>query len=379
MTMHSLVPVLSAAGQDARDIDIESLSGQAIEWALTCGLGPLLYRANRAHPRSVLSPHHALLVGADLTARAITAEMLDSLEEVLKAATAAGIEIALLKGISICQRHYPEPHLRAMGDMDLLVRKQAQPAMDRLLHELGYRQQSSLPPEYYMQHHHSMPFFHPQRRVWIEVHSELFPHFSKVANDRVFSVEHVWSQLIEDRFRGIRVAHLCDELHAIYLCAHWPGMLKPERALMPVLDMVYMLNRPDRQINWDQVLESIAGSSAASDVYLMLSLLERHRLAAVPPEILRRIKTRQKNIHAPNLLILHALFDSFILSGRPFGKLASSANTEIVWTTLLSPHSPLKNLASLGWNLLFPPSHPGRFNVKFQLRRMASALGFKRH
>jgi hypothetical protein len=125
------------------------------------------------------------------------------------------------------------------------------------------------------------------------------------------------------------------------------------------------------------VLAWLTGSNAAA-VCLMLSLLERHRLATVPPAVRHRLYTIQKNLGGSNLRILHKLFDTYILAGRPFGRLASETNMEIVWTTLLSPRSPAQNLGSLAWNLLFPPSHPRRFDVQFQLRRIASALGLRR-
>ena len=68
----------------------------------------------------------------------MTAEMLDCLEQIIRAARQEGIELTLLKGCASALRYYPEPHLRTMGDVDVLVPERQREALERRVRKLGF-------------------------------------------------------------------------------------------------------------------------------------------------------------------------------------------------------------------------------------------------
>jgi len=63
----------------------------------------------------------------------------DDLQKILGAARHAGIPLMPLKGSTLSLSHYPDPALRPMGDLDLLVAPQDFAAMTTLLQTLGYK------------------------------------------------------------------------------------------------------------------------------------------------------------------------------------------------------------------------------------------------
>ncbi len=100
--------------------------GADIDLALTAAsehrIGPLLWRAlGAAHARTELGPHHALLGGL---AGAFKMEALLLMPRALALAvrplTEAGLEPIVFKGPAVAAR-YPEPGLRPMEDIDLLL------------------------------------------------------------------------------------------------------------------------------------------------------------------------------------------------------------------------------------------------------------------
>jgi hypothetical protein len=343
--------LLQAASQNRADLTLASFRAEQIRWAVETGLGPLLRRSTASDPEVKTSPFWPLVQAADLTARVIAGEHLGAMEEIIRACQGHAPTLTLLKGISICEQHYPESHLRLMGDIDLLVDQAAIPAVETLLLQLGYCHASEYPPEFYESHHHITPMFHPRTRVWVEIHRGLFPAASPVGSDRVFGLENLRAELRPSEFRGRPVNRLSDELQVVYLASHWAFGFKRVRGMVGMLDLIYLL-RTARSLRWERIIDWLDGSVAASYLYLLLSYLERHRLVAIAPEILRELFSRQRSFGRMNLKILHVLIDRYVVDGRSLGPLVSARNFAILWRTLLSPGPPSRNVVRTLWNLL---------------------------
>lgn len=359
-------------------MDLVGFAPAGIRHAIATGLGPALHRATcngRRHKDPSLEQE---LLSADWSARVLVHEHLDALEDILAGLGEYARQVTLLKGISICQTHYPEPHLRLMGDIDLLVPAGIIPTVETRLRDLGYRQQSDYPPEFYRGLHHGMPFFHARRQLWVEVHRSLFPSSASVARDRVFSPQHVTAQTVLHEFRGLRCLRLSEELQLVYVCAHWAEELDPSRGLVALLDALYLLRRTPRPLDWGALLAALAGSAALTPLALVTDYLERQGLVSLPPGVAARLAAQARPLNAWTKPILRVLIDRFLVKGRPFGRFLSPTNTAIIWKTLLAPAAPTLNLARLPWNLLLPPGEPRRHEPRFQLGRLASAFSLRR-
>lgn len=290
--------------------------------------------------------------GADLTARVIVGAQLDALEEILQACEDHAPPLTLLKGIAICDQYYPEPHLRLMGDLDILTDHASVPAVESRLLRLGYVHRSDTPPEFYETHHHMTPLFHPGRRVWVEVHRGLVPSNGPIGSDGVFSLENVNAELRPSAFRGRRVNRLSNDLQAVYLASHWAPGFGRVGGMVGMIDVSRLLASAP-VLRWDRILAWLDGSpGAATCLYLLLSYLSRHRLADISPEVLRALSSRQQALGAVNLKILHAVIDRYLVDGRRFGFLMSGRNFDIIRAGFLAPRRPSQNLYRVLWNLL---------------------------
>jgi hypothetical protein len=112
----------------------DGLAGIA-EWH---GMGPLLYRHLSA-VKATLPPDVKLaLQGLYLRHRHVHNMDTQALLEVLSAYAAAGIETLILKGAALAHLVYPEPGLRPMNDIDILVRRSDARQAQAILNQLGF-------------------------------------------------------------------------------------------------------------------------------------------------------------------------------------------------------------------------------------------------
>lgn len=377
--MPDITSILRAVSQGRSNLDLGDFDESTIELALDAGLGPIFYSAlHNPQESQAVSPYLGELHGAELTARILTAELLDATEKILQSSTELARHLTLLKGIAICEEFYPEPHLRTMGDIDLLVTRDQQSLLESVLISLGYRQQSENPIEFYKTHHHSMPFFHSEKRIWVEVHTSLFPSSVAVARDRVFSDSHVKSQISPMVFRGIRTNRLSLELQIPYICAHMGEHLTFSRESFAFFDLVYLLrNKAGEKCNWNLLLSSLVGSTAAGHVYVILGYLVRQKIVTLSPDIFSRLFRIQRNVNVISMHVLQSIVEKYLLNGRPTGRFATPWNTKIIWETLLGPRHAYQNIVLVIWNLIFPPREKRRFGMILLGERILAAIGLR--
>jgi hypothetical protein len=373
--MPGLIPLLRAVAADTDRLDPDLFDDAAVRWAIGVGLGPTLYRAVRNHPsRGRPREAFAWLQSSDLAGRVVVGEILDALEEILLASDALAEQITLLKGASLSQFLYPEPHLRPMVDIDLLVPERARTQLESVLRQLGYRQQSPLPSEFYETHHHGMPFVHEARRLCVEVHTALVSRVA-AARDRVFSPAHVNSRIQPAISRRHRTNRLSAELELAYTCTHWAL----ERGcfaggVLPLADVVHQVTRREGELDWDRLLSDLDDSHAATHVRLALGYLERQAVIRLPSGVPERVTKAQRCPLGPSEPILDRLLDRYAMQGRRFGRLATVNNVRSAWDALLEPRPAWRNLAALPWNVCFPPGNPQRFSPIFQLGRLTKTV-----
>lgn len=209
-----LLALLEAAADGGEDLSLAEIPEDVVRWVLETGLGSLLVRTVARDRDATRSPAWPALHGADLAAQVVAAEQADALTALADACAGAVRPLALLKGIAMAHHHYPSPHLGPMRDLDILVARPAVLTVESALRELGYRPHSKNPPEYYVTHHHGMPFVHPRTGIWVEVHHALFPPANPLARDAVFGRRHVETEVRPCELHGRPVSRFSDELRS---------------------------------------------------------------------------------------------------------------------------------------------------------------------
>jgi hypothetical protein len=342
-----LIGLLEFAAGTRTCVPLAAFDARRLDWAITTGLGPLLHEAATSDPDAHRSPGWPRVEAAMLSSRVVTGELLDAAGDVLEACTRRGLVVTLLKGISVCEQYYPQPHLRLMRDIDLLVADETLPAADALLRALGWEPRSVRPEAFYEAHHHGTPLFHPQRHVWIELHRRLMPPEGELARERVFTTQSVAGEIRPSVFRGRPATRLSDELQLVYLAVHWGRHFHAKGGLFAMLDAIHLLRAAGARLDWSRVMGWLRGSAAAAPLLVLLTYLARHGITLVPAEALRDLQGCQRGLGDVNLRLAHTLIDLYMVDGRPHGRLLSGARVGRVWRTLLASGSPSGNLARI--------------------------------
>jgi len=343
--------LLQAAAQGREDLTLTTMKTDQVHWAVESGFGPLLWYTTHAAAGTTASPLWPLIYGTDLAARLLTAEQFEAMSEILEACQGRTPPVTLLKGISIGAQYYPAPHLRLMRDLDVLVDESALPVLESVLSALGYRQQSHLPSTFYATHHHSSPFVHPVRGLWIEIHRGLFPSSSCLGMDQLFRRETLDQQRQLSVFQDHEVFRLSPEWQLAYIAAHWASEF-PRIGVVALLDVIYLLRQTAGTLNWARLLDWLEGSAATAPLYLLLSYLDANQVVDLPPDILHNLSLRQSVLGPVGLTLMRRLLDGYLLTGPPTGLVLNAYRLEILWQSLLAPGSPRGNLLRVPWHWL---------------------------
>lgn len=347
-----LLDLFAAYRAGRTDFPLASLHADRLAWALKMGLGPILARTCQDDAGASRSPEWDAIRAADLAARVVMEEQRDATVELIEACAGRVGELTLLKGIWLSDRLYPQPHLRPMRDVDVMVEPERVGEVESVLLELGYEPRPEGSPDQYRTHHHAVPYCHPATGVWFEVHRRLLPARGLYGTDAVFESDSVRAHLCGAEFEGLPVRRLSDPLQVLYLAAHWAGSFKAisgAGGLLVLLDLLAIAP----SVDWDEAVRSLPGTAVASALLLLMSYLEARDLLRPEPRVMDALWRAQRSFGRLNLRALHVLMDLRLADGRAYGRwVRSRRNLEIVWTTLLRRRPALVNLMSLPWGLV---------------------------
>ncbi|MFO1303207.1 MAG: nucleotidyltransferase family protein [Burkholderiales bacterium] len=340
------------------------------------GLAPLAYHAARDQLQTLPSCWVEILKAADVTARFTHAARRETAVQVIDTCRGLGIDVTLLKGISIEDQCYPVPHLRPMGDVDLLLPARDAARIESALLDLGYaRKPDWIDGE---GEPHGAPLRDPHRDVWIEPHTALFHRDAPVNAGRLFGPETVASMSIASTFNERPVQRLRDELQLAYIACYWLRDITNNGThptfVIPLVDALLLLRSSARTLDWDALLGSIDNDLAAASLYLLLAEASAHGCEEVLAPVLPRLAARQRILGAAELRVLHRMLDASLVDGKPFmgafGRRHPMIETTLL-DTLLTPEAFIRKVAKLPWNFVFPPRAPERYSLRYQAARMA--------
>jgi len=290
-----------------------------------------------------------------LAARAATlrAENLrERLADIVHHADGRGVPVCLLKGAVLEPWLYPGPGFRPMADIDVLVKPTLQPRFEALLAEQGYVQRSNFPPEAFTHHHHSMPFWHPEQGIWIEVHTRLYPEAANVLLEEVEPFD----------YRGTIVNRLRASAQIVYTVAHWAGRFTASQGFVGLLDLAFLLRQsglPDLD-HYDFDAPQRAWMRRALSTACSLLPPSAIPVNLVPPAGLERWRQ----------LRLSSLCKCYVLDDEPFTRWRSPGFANARWRALMDTSSNLGALLREPWWCLFPPEE-GRFNPRTLYARVS--------
>lgn len=218
-----------------------------------------------------------------------------SLEELGEKLTERGIGYVPVKG-SVIKKLYPEPDLRTMGDLDLLIQEKDRAAADEIMKSLGYERQGL----------GSNVWTYKRGMVTFEIHVNLAG--KKYWNDvdyigyfsELFQKSHPIGEKTERR--------LTLEDHFLFLCFHLAKHLCSTGAgIRMILDIALYIKHYDKQMDWQYIWEEADKLQLRDFIENMLFICRSwfHVETEVSAE---RMDSR-----------IQAIFEEYVLSGGVFG------------------------------------------------------------
>jgi hypothetical protein len=252
-----------------------------LEAALSHELDALLHHVleSFAPPLAIPEHVHQLLQERAAVHGLRTALLERELHQVLDAFARAAIDAIVLKGACLAWNVYPEPALRSMGDVDLLVRTaDLERARDVLL-DLGYA-----PGDYVATHH--LPAMRKPGATTIEVHWTI----ERASSPFRIDVAALWARAVPARVAGRPVLSLSPAdllIHlSLHVAYHHRFCVDSRQGidLKHLYDVLALMRRPAAAIEWGELCRTATEWGAAPYVYAVLDLVEQLFGVPIPPQ-----------------------------------------------------------------------------------------------
>ncbi len=176
------------------------------------------------------------------------------LAQILSALKDEDIEVLVLKGAALALTVYPQPGLRPMRDMDILVRESDALRAQMILVELGFK--ANTPRSIAANNSHHLPVAQhvvDGLKVSVEVHHRLLP-----VTPYHFNFEHLSENTISFFINEVAAETLGHELMLWHIYCHsfaYPSITQLIR-LIWVADFVSLVEKHVEEIDWDMVKSS---------------------------------------------------------------------------------------------------------------------------
>ena len=277
---------------------IRSLLSEPIDWdavleaSVRHGVAPLLARSldgvGLSDDAVPAFARRALTALYDNSARR-NRRLFTVLAEVVSEMRDAGAEPVGLKDIQLALEVFPDPALRPLGDIDLLVRQADWGAASGALQRLGFQPRPSADVPYILKYGPAQHFRRARDEVWIDLQWNVMQREWDFHEEGRFTWDGLgtWQRAVPMRVDGFELRVPVLEEMLFHLCLHLEGHGYSELILF--CDIAELLRSHREELDWDALLQITRAYRSESSVYYVLLLAERLLGAPVPPEILDQL------------------------------------------------------------------------------------------
>jgi hypothetical protein len=268
---------------------------ETARWAIQVhGIAPLLDRAAEAWPdAAMLHPHLRDYLANQRRLSAARVELLlRDLAEILAACQVAGLAVVPLKGSVLAARYYPEPGLRPMNDLDLLVRAEDEARAIAVLREVRYqpiaRSWKHLMLARPEAHGTTVAFEgeHPDNPRSVDLHSQLLEQFWGIRYDLT---NEAWSHVGPGELLGQAAWLLQPALLLHHLAVHTSSDMIARRVRLLHLHDIALVAAEVERAGWERMVAVARAQREERFVYPSLSLANRF-FPVVPEFVLAALR-----------------------------------------------------------------------------------------
>lgn len=218
------------------------------------GMSPLMYCHLKDSAAGIPAKVQRSLQANYIKQQFVSKKQQESLAEIIHCFNQRRIPFMILKGAALASLIYPEPGLRPMQDIDLLVGESDASRAQNLLLSIGFRELQTARQVLQRGHHH-LPLL--TRRVEgvqinVEVHTDLFP---KTRFYRSRRIEDLIEDSIPISVQGVRglTLGLEDMIWHVYRHATGPPLLATPLRFIYISDLVSLVETFLEKINWERL------------------------------------------------------------------------------------------------------------------------------
>lgn len=273
-----------------------------LENALENGVSSLLYKNLKEINEDGLVPRRAIEklgdIYFDITARNIV--LLEELARVLKKFNEERISLIVLKGAALLEDIYQDIGLRKMGDIDILIRKEQLPMIDKSLKQLGYFSPynwSDFTDVSTRQYLNSMLYIRKQEKIPTVLHlhwhiiNTVVPVYSY--GNRI-KINEFWKEARQTTIAGVKTLMMAPHHLLIHLSEH---ILKHSYVhFILFCDIFEVINCYSKNgLDWELLIHDTVEFNLNKPVYYGLYFTSKFLGAEIPQRVLTRLKPSHLN------------------------------------------------------------------------------------
>ena len=217
-----------------------------------------------------------------------TIRMLDAAVELIDALRAGSIEAVPFKGALLAPLVYPDPTLRPLADLDILVPERDVSKGIATLERLGYAYYSRSAEDFlYLRGTRRSNVWHPDNVQPVELHFRIREEYAGLAYDLS---DAVWSSAEKHPYwRGSEALAPSPPVLLHHLCAHMTSDLLIQRGkLMEIGDIQIVASRMTQE-DWSSFLSAVPPHGVRF-VYPALAVTDRYAPGAIPEGVLSALR-----------------------------------------------------------------------------------------
>jgi len=355
-------------GKPAGAGPVELPSVDQVEFLCDVGLGPIAFRVYGDEFRQSDPTIFSVLQSSDLMARVIYGQIEKAAVELAGELQGAGVIPTFLKGISTSEEFYAPPHLRVMGDIDILIQHSEVDLVMAKVADLGYKISDDQWHMYRTRGHHHLPAaLHPKTGLTIEVHTGLFSPEEFYSGEYVFQPDNIAGQSVDFDYRGTRVARFTPEFQFIYTVSKWSVDRDWALNLKGINDTIHILKKYEPEFDWPTLSRWFAASPHLFPITTaLLHYLERADIVTVSPQLREALAGADGKLGSRTLKLLAWLLHTYPFNAREKNDdNYKSWFAHSFWLYLSKPNSrdlgiPSEIMRQFGTNALYGEYNPVR-------------------
>lgn len=229
-----------------------------------------------------------------------------------------GVNPLLLKGAGLSHGYYPEPGLRPMSDIDILISHESKPDADHVLKHLDWLPEVGVIDVGDGEFEHSAQYIQAEK-AWSEVdlHVHVLSKCYHPEIDRWFFSRIEWFE-----FYGLRVRRLAPTAMLAHVLLH--GLrYQSSTPIRWVVDASLIISTRGSDIDWEELLLFSRKHSFTHRISMALIYLHKKRFAKVPNNVVDQLKQHKASRY-------ELLETSFLLTPMPVNKTLITRITYLV-------------------------------------------------